>query len=175
MDIIDIIVRDHDTVFALIHAMQDTLEPESFRHATAKKQAHAIVTELQIHARAEELSLYASLLALKDAPKRVLEHLDHKGREGVFEHKAIDDAGNRLIKLVDAEGTSRVDLIAQLTVLREILEHHAREEEEKDLLPEVKKLFSKPDREAMGGEMESLRMALTKGPAPLRAEAVLVG
>ena len=175
MDIIDIIVRDHDAVFALIDAMKDTLEPESFRRATARKQAHAIVTELQVHARAEELSLYASLLALKDGPKSVLEHLDHKGREGVFEHKAIDDAGGRLILLVDNESSERVDIIAQLAVLREILEHHAREEEEKDLLPEVKKLFAKADREAMGGEMESLRMALTKGPATLRAEAVLVG
>ena len=105
----------------------------------------------------------------------MLDHLDHKGREGVFEHKAIDDAGDRLIKLVDNDRSERVDIIAQLTVLKEILEHHAREEEEKDLLPEVKRLFAKANREAMGGEMESLRMALTKGPAPLRAEAVLVG
>ena len=52
MDIIDIIVRDHDAVFGLIEAMKRTLEPESFRRATAKQQAHAIVTELQIHARA---------------------------------------------------------------------------------------------------------------------------
>lgn len=175
MDIIDIIVRDHDAVFALIEAMKETLAPESFRRATVKKQAKAIVTELQIHARAEELSLYASLLALKDAPKSVLKHLDHKGREGVFEHKAIDDAGARLVAIVDDDDAPRVDIIAQLTVLKEILEHHAREEEEKDLLPEVKERFSKEEREAMGGEMESLRMALTKGPAPLRAEAVLVG
>ncbi len=174
MDIIDLIVADHDAVFALIHEMEESLEPESFRRVTAKKQGHAIVTELQIHARAEELSLYASLLALKDAPAKVREHLDHKGREGVFEHKAIDDAGARLIKLVDNEASERVDIIAQLTVLKEILEHHARKEEEKDLLPEVKKLFSKTDREAMGGEMESMRMALTKGPEALRAEAVLV-
>jgi hypothetical protein len=71
--------------------------------------------------------------------------------------------------------TSRVDIVAQLTVLQEILTHHAREEEEKDLLPEVRSLFPRAQRVAMGGEMESLRMALTKGPAPFLAEAVLVG
>ncbi|HEY1098985.1 MAG TPA: hemerythrin domain-containing protein [Myxococcota bacterium] len=175
MDITTLIVRDHDTVFAMIHALEDALEPKSFLHASAKTQAHAIVEELQIHARAEELSLYAALLDLKDAPPTVLKHLDHQGREGVFEHKAIDDAGARLVALVDDDTSSRVDIIAQLTVLKEILEHHARKEEEQELLPEVKKRFSTAEREALGGEMESLRMALTKGPKQLHAEAVLVG
>ena len=80
MDITTLIVRDHDTAFALIHGMQDALEPQSFLRASVKKLGHALVQELQIHARAEELSLYASLLALKDAPPTVLKHLDHKGR-----------------------------------------------------------------------------------------------
>ena len=175
MDITTLIVRDHDTAFALIHGMQDALEPQSFLRASVKKLGHALVQELQIHARAEELSLYASLLALKDAPPTVLKHLDHKGREGVFDHKAIDYAGARLVALVEDDSSRREDIVAQLTVLREILEHHAREEEEKDLLPEVKKRFSIEERKAMGAEMESLRVALTQGPKALRAEAVLVG
>jgi hemerythrin superfamily protein len=45
---------------------------------------------------------------------------------------------------------------AKLSVLKEQVDHHAHEEEEKELFPKVRKLLSKDELEGLGGEMAAL-------------------
>jgi len=49
---------------------------------------------------------------------------------------------------------------AKLSVLKEEVEHHAREEEEDVLFPKVRKMFDKEQLMALGAEMLSLFQAL---------------
>ena len=173
MDILTLLRRDHDDFFDEIAALEARLEPGAFERSTVRSRGHALITRLQIHARGEELSLYAALFGLARAPPDVREHLDRKGREGVCEHKSIDDAAHRLLLLLDDDKALRADILAEATVLRELLEHHARVEEEGELFPEVEARFSLQERQAMGAELESLRLALSSAPERLRQEAVL--
>ena len=58
---------------------------------------------------------------------------------------------------------------AKVTVLREAVEHHAKEEED-DLFPEAEDLFSTEELEAMGAEIEDRKEEiLTRLERPRRA------
>ncbi len=173
MDILALLRRDHDAFFAAIASIAALLEPGAFQRATVRSKGHALVLQLQIHARSEERSLYAGLFALARAPPNVREHLDRKGREGVCEHQSIDDATLRFERIIDDDKCLRADILAELTVVGELLEHHARVEEEGELFPEVERHFSMEERQGLGAEMESLRLALSVAPERLRLAAVL--
>ncbi|MDP2339343.1 MAG: hemerythrin domain-containing protein [Deltaproteobacteria bacterium] len=173
MDILTLLRRDHDAFFAAIPVLEALLEPGAFQRATVRSLGHALVLQLQVHARGEERSLYAGLFDLARAPPAVREHLDRKGREGVCEHKCIDDAALRFEALLDDDRSLRADILAELTVLGELLDHHARVEEEGLLFPEVERRFSLEERLAMGAEMEALRLALSVAPERMRHRAIL--
>lgn len=169
MDILTLIRRDHDDLFARLMALEEILDWQRgyLQRPVVTRQVQELVKQLQVHARAEELSLYKSLLQLD------LHKLDEKSREGIAEHRSIDDAAGRLLELCDDPYAGREDLLAEVVVLKELLEHHARHEEEEELFPEIKRRFDSDARKALGAEMESLRHALSKAPEQLREEAVV--
>ena len=51
-------------------------------------------------------------------------------------------------------------LAAKFSVMMENIEHHAFEEEEGEMFPKVRKLFTKAELEEMGTEMEELKIQL---------------
>lgn len=171
MDILTLIRRDHDDLFARLLALEEILgwQRGYLNRPVVKTQVTHLVKELQVHARAEELSLYKALLQLE------LHKLDEKGREGIAEHSSIDDACARLVDLCDDFSAGREDILAEVVVLRELVDHHARHEEEEELFPEVKARFDAEARKALGAEMESLQMALRKAPEKMREDAVVMG
>jgi hypothetical protein len=171
MDILTLIRRDHDDFFARVMALEEILDWQRgyLQRPVVTHMVHELVKALQVHARAEELSLYKALLELD------LHQLDEKSREGVAEHSGIDDACKRLVDLCDDFSAGREDILAEVVVLKELLEHHAHHEEEEELFPEIKQRFDSDARKALGAEMESLRLALQKAPEKLREEAVVAG
>jgi hypothetical protein len=173
MDILALLRRDHDAFFAGVLRLEALLEPGAFQRAAVRSLGQSLMLQLQVHARGEERSLYAGLFGLSRAPPAVRDRLDRKGREGVCEHRSIDDSLARFGLLLDDDKSLRADILAELTVVHELLEHHARVEEEGELFPEVEKRFSLEDRLAMGAEMEALRLALSVAPERLRHHAVL--
>ena len=53
---------------------------------------------------------------------------------------------------------------AKFSVMMESIEHHAFEEEEGEMFPKVRKLFSKAELEDLGVQMEELKMELMESP-----------
>ena len=49
---------------------------------------------------------------------------------------------------------------AKFSVMKENIEHHAFEEEEGEMFPKVRKIFSKAELEEMGTKMEELKQQL---------------
>jgi hemerythrin superfamily protein len=123
-------------------------------HATRRRIADRIITELSIHAGIEETVLYPRARAVvPKAEGDVLEALE--------EH--------HVAKLLCAElqGMNPKDerFAAKMTVLRESVVHHI-EEEETDLFPKLRKVFSRDELRTMGEDMRAARRVVPTRPHP---------
>ena len=100
-------------------------------------------TYLAAHARAEEQAVYKPLLALRGSPdSRAL------ANEGFVEHSLVDVLLERLGK-TELAGTEAWKAHAQ--VLKEILDHHIKEEE-RQIFEELGEHFSEDQRAVMGAD-----------------------
>ena len=107
---------------------------------------------LAVHASIEEKHFYPSTKS-----PRTVELL----QEAVEEHLSV----KRIIAdLLDCE-PSDPQFEAKITVLQEQVEHHI-EEEEGELFPKVKQMFSEDQLEDLGMAMEDLAEELKEGGAP---------
>lgn len=148
LNALDLLVQQHDEVDDLIEQLQDgDLEGQKKMFVFFE-----LADKLAAHAAMEEQLFYPAVLA-KQTEDNLL--------ESTFEHLAIKRvlADLLLTELDDP----RFD--AQLSILQEEIEHHAREEEEGELFPVVRKLLSAEELAALGGEMLSLfEQLLTQQP-----------
>lgn len=132
-DIIKLILEDHKPLKELIEVMKDSEKSFLERSAAFEEFAPLLVT----HAKPEEESLYTFM---KDD-----EELREGGFEGDVEHALADQMIEEIKRTEDDE-----DLwSARVKVLAELVEHHI-EEEESELLPDVKKHSSAEERASMG-------------------------
>jgi hemerythrin superfamily protein len=99
-----------------------------------------LADKLAAHAAAEEKVFYPAIMA-KDTEDML--------REAVEEHLAIKRVLADLIAMKPDDET----FVAKLKVLKEEVAHHAHEEEEKELFPKVKDMFSRDERAALGNEV----------------------
>ena len=138
MDALKLIKEQHDEVEKLLESLEKSRKSE-------RKQALFIevADKLAAHATMEEKLFYPAVKA-KKTEELVLESTE--------EHLAIKRVLADLLKTdVDDE---RFD--AKLTVLKEEVRHHARDEEEKTLFPMVRKLLSKEELSELGNSMEQM-------------------
>ncbi len=137
------------------HRELDSLidELEKSRSMELKKSRFAEVADkIAAHAAIEERLFYPAVMARK-TEEILLESLE--------EHLAI----KRVLADMLSLDVSDPSFDAKLSVMKEQLEHHNHEEEEKELFPKVKKALDKEELEALGGEMEALfDTLLTKKP-----------
>jgi hemerythrin superfamily protein len=135
---------------------------QALRHALDAEDAAArrsrfldIADALILHVASEEQVFYP---AVHDDPNEdvLLESLE--------EHLAIKRI---LADLLALQGDDRT-FQPKLQVLRELCEHHHRDEEKK-LFPEVRAKCDEATREALGREMEALQLRLQAGGTPRRA------
>ena len=148
-DALKLLKKDHATVKALFSEIEG-LTPR----ASAKKMQlfEQLKTELSIHARIEEEIFYPAVHALraKEAKERVFE---------AYEEHAV-------VKLLLAQceesiGDERT-FDAKMKVLRDIVLHHAKEEE-KEIFPQAQRNLAAEKLEDLGAALEARKVALEKG------------
>jgi hypothetical protein len=146
VDALELIVEQHDKVDELIEAIEneDVIERKQFLF-------DELADNIAAHAAMEEKLFYPTVRA---------EQTQELLLESTEEHLAIKRVLADLLKTdVDDE---RFD--AKLAVLKEEIDHHAREEEEQILFPHLRKLMSAEQLTALGSEMLALfeRMMATR-------------
>ena len=102
--------------------------------------------ELLLHAKTEQIALYSEIAGLRD---------DYKdfAMEGKIEHKLIEVTLRKLVKHAESDD----DFKACVSVIKDLLEHHAQEEEEDELFPKLRETIELSRRVEMGENMMKLK------------------
>ena len=138
-DIVDLILRDHKPIKALIKIMKS----EDASLAQKKAAFAKFGPILKAHAKPEEKTWYKNM--------KFVDHMKVEGLEGDIEHGLADQLCKELKRTGDKDMFK-----AKVKVLAEMVEHHIEEEEE-DMLPSFKRKSSKQERAELGETYEKLR------------------
>jgi hemerythrin superfamily protein len=133
-DILDTLKKEHDEVKDLLDDFSDAETPAQRRTLVQKIKA-ALVP----HTKAEEKVVYDAVIALKDKDAQI------DGHEGYLEHEWASKTLQRLESITNAASPEHK---AAGKVLKELIEHHIKEEES-NVWADVKKNFSEDDRQRM--------------------------
>jgi len=142
MDALKLLKQQHDEVEDLL---------ESVEKARKAERKQALFTEL-----ADKLAAHATMEERLFYPRVKASKTEELVMESTEEHLAVKRVLADMLKL-DVED-ERFD--AKLSVLKEQVRHHARDEEEKQLFPLVRKLMSRAELTELGEEMEQQFMTL---------------
>lgn len=140
-DITAAIKKDHEALRNFLDLLKDT-KAEMTERRRAYTQFAAL---LKSHTEVEEKVVYQTSLKLTGREMHI------KLTEGFVEHKLAEDLMTRIEKTTDA-----MDWSAHANVLSEIVEHHLKEEE-RDLLPLIRKTAPAKTDQAMLTEYLSMR------------------
>jgi hemerythrin-like domain-containing protein len=145
-DAISLLKKDHATVKQLLSSLEATTERATDRREKLLKQ---IETEIKTHSRLEEEIFYP---AFKEAARKSDEHLYY---EAVEEHGLVD------IVLPDLKSTSSDSekFSAKAKVLKDLIEHHA-EEEETEMFPKARQVMSADELRELGKDIQARREQL---------------
>jgi hemerythrin-like domain-containing protein len=123
-------------------------------HAARRRLVDKIITELSIHAGIEENVLYPrARVAMPKSEDDVLEALE--------EHHLVKVTCAELEKMQPTDER----FAAKVQVLIENVKHHIKEEEE-ELFPKLRKVFSREDLVVMGEDMRAARRVVPPRPHP---------
>jgi hemerythrin-like domain-containing protein len=141
MDAISLLKDDHQTVRKLLNELAETT---SRAEKTRPELLATIAMEIRVHAAIEEEIFYPAFKAAgekADDGKMYFEALE--------EHRA---AGELVLPdLLETDVTSD-QFSGRAKVLKELIEHHAGEEE-KEMFPRARELLSKEELIALGDQM----------------------
>lgn len=145
MDLISILKADHRSVADLFERFQS----HSARARKAREtNVRQIVSELSLHAQAEERVLYPTVRdRLPDLAPTVLESLE--------EHQLV----NLEVSTVERLGADDERLDAKISVLAELVGRHV-EEEEHDLFPKLRTGLSRRELQDLGETLRSTKREL---------------
>jgi hemerythrin-like domain-containing protein len=148
-DAIDILRQDHEKLKDLLSQLTETTN----RAAKTRTELLAkIKKEILVHSQLEEEIFYPAF-------KRT-DGSEHKKMffEAVEEHRAVS-----ALVLPDLEQTDVTSdaFSGRAKVLKELIEHHA-EEEEKEMFPKARKAFSSAQLKELGEQMQQLKAVLEK-------------
>jgi len=132
-DILDTLQSEHEEVQELLGKLvrSDNSREQKFLLAKVK-------TALVPHTKAEERVVYDAVLALKGTPAKV------DGNEGYIEHGLASETLKKLDKLA----ANTPEFKAAAKVLKELVEHHVKEEE-RNIWARVRENFSDEQRARM--------------------------
>ena len=131
----ELLTSQHDEVDELIEAIESTDDDDEKAEIFAE-----LADKLAAHAAMEE-KLFYPWVHTKQTEEQLFEAAE--------EHLAIKRVLADMVEL--AVDDPQFD--AKLTVMKEQVRHHARDEEEGELFPKVRKLASRDELEALGAEM----------------------
>ena len=141
IDALTLLKKDHELVKDLMHRVEK--EKDTEERTSLFEQ---LIDELTIHERIEEEIFYPALQKLPNAKEDVLESFE--------EHHLVD----QIVTGLDNTPMDAETWPAKFTVLKENVEHHIQDEEEK-LFPKAEKLLGKEKLGALGVQMADLKEA----------------
>jgi len=143
-NIVDILLLDHSYLKKCIEILKD----ENADKKDKLKFGRWFLDTLKHHSEAEKKTVYATLKDLEDVHSNIL--------EGEIEHAIVDAKVKSLIpKLRQARSLSE-ELQAELKVLAELVEHHVKEEE-REMIPKIRKELDSEILNQIGWEFMKLR------------------
>jgi hemerythrin-like domain-containing protein len=150
MDAITLLKEDHQKVKKLLGELAETT---SRAEKTRTELLQQIARELKAHTRVEEEIFYP---AFKQAGEKSDD--DKMYFEALEEHRAAGD-----LVLPDLENTKVTSdqFGGRAKVLKELVEHHADEEEE-EMFPRARKLLDKATLTELGQQMQARKQELLK-------------
>jgi len=150
MDAIALLTEDHRKVKKLLGELAETT---SRAEKTRTELLQQIARELKAHTKVEEEIFYP---AFKQAGERSDD--DKMYFEALEEHRAAGD-----LVLPDLENTNVTSdqFGGRAKVLKELVEHHA-DEEEKEMFPRARKLLDKAVLTELGQQMQARKQELLK-------------
>jgi hemerythrin superfamily protein len=143
MDALELLQQDHKTVKELLRAAKETDDSKKQRQLFRE-----IRTELETHARLEETIFYPAMAEHEELKEMVLESIE--------EHKQVKTLLRDMGRLSSSKSSSE-KFKAKLKVLNDNVEHHAEEEEEGKMFPQVRKLIDRAELEQLGEELENAK------------------
>ncbi len=148
-DAIALLKADHKKVKGLLEQLEKTTERGA---GTRKKLLAQIERELVIHTNIEETIFYP---AFRDAVKK------KEDREMYFEALEEHHVVKMVLPDIKASDPSGEPFGAKAKVLKELVTHHAKEEE-KDMFPEAKKVLDKAELLDLGARMAAKKKSMSK-------------
>lgn len=133
-DLLDTLKEEHELVSGLLKKLV-----ESGRANERRSLVQQIKANLVPHVRAEQKILYNAIIALKDKGAQ------QDGEEGYIEHALADKTLSSLEKI---ENAMSPEFSATAKVLKELVEHHVKEEES-NVWSDARKNFSAKQRQEM--------------------------
>ena len=130
-DLLDTLKNEHDEVKALLADLIDA-DTAARRRALVQQIKAALVP----HTKAEQKVLYDAIIAVRDKEVQI------DGHEGYLEHELADKALQRLGSISNVTSPEHK---AAAKVLKELVEHHIKEEE-RNVWGDSRKHFSAEDR-----------------------------
>jgi hemerythrin superfamily protein len=145
-DAVALLKQDHETVRGLLSSL------ENATGARRAKLLSQVERELKIHTTIEEEIFYPAYL---DASRKKEDKKLYY--EAVQEHHVVD-----MVMPEAHEGESPEELKAKAKVLKDLVEHHA-EEEETEMFPRAKKLFDRDELRELGQALLQRKEELSRG------------
>jgi hemerythrin-like domain-containing protein len=148
-DAIDLLTEDHQKLRDLLTELTDTTNRASKKRTELLEK---IKKEILVHSQLEEEIFYPAFKRANGS--------EHKKMyfEAVEEHRAVS-----ALVLPDLETTDVTSdaFAGRAKVLKELIEHHAEEEEE-ELFPKARKALSDARLKELGAQMQELRRVLQR-------------
>lgn len=140
-EVLNLLKKDHQKVKALLEELEATTTRATVKR---KELLQTLKQELELHEEVEEKLFYPELKKEKDAKSLILEAYE--------EHHVVD------VILAELESTEvdEESWIAKLTVLKENLLHHIKEEET-EIFPKARKDLGATKLEEIGVEAEKMK------------------
>jgi hypothetical protein len=145
MNAIELLTTQHDEVDELIARIQNSTDDQVKGAALLE-----LADKFAAHSTIEEKLFY---------PAAMTKQTEDMLLEAAEEHLALKRVLADMLEL----GIDHEQFKPKLSVMKEGIEHHAREEEEGKLFPRVQKLLDAEELEALGSEMLSMFETLLQG------------
>jgi hemerythrin-like domain-containing protein len=150
MDAITLLKDDHKTMRALLGELEKSTSRAAKKRSTLLAK---IDSNLKAHTTIEEEIFYP---AFKEAGQKSDD--DKMYFEALEEHRAAGDLV--LPDLLETDPASET-FSGRAKVLKELVEHHAGEEE-KEMFPRAKRILSKEELQALGEQMQTRKTELLR-------------
>ena len=139
MDAIELLTQQHKEAMELMEKIEESEDPKQGRRLFEELKA-----DLELHEELEEKILYPKMKAEEEWREDTL--------EAYQEHHVMDLLLREISNL--SEGSQ--DFKPKLKVLKENVKHHAEEEEEGKLFPEIREKWGAERIQELGAEMEQM-------------------